>query len=239
MPSTKPHGLSSRTIKEFALGRGATDCKVADLALLHGLQTDPPDLCDGYRRAVSLAIRLSDAVLDAIDKSPTPLYERHYLTVNQQLDFLAHDVATLIQNAGGRALPLPASQILDRDNLTSSLSHKAVAVAAGMGWQGKSLLTIHPEHGPRIRLVSVLTDLPLAVDTPLKNRCGDCTACADACPVGAIRGVNTESHYETREEALRFSRCVTRVTKVNPKLPNVSTLICGVCVRACPYGHRA
>lgn len=226
-------------LKRRAKTWGASLVGIADLARLQGIETEPADLLSGFTRAVSLAVRLSDPVLDQIVDRPTPLYAQHYQKVNALLDELALRVALTIQKAGGRALPLPASQVLDAERLTSYLSHKAVAVAAGVGWQGKSLLLVSPEFGPRVRLVTVLTDANLSPDKPLKNRCGKCSACAEACPARAIRGVNTTSHYSSREEALFFDRCRTKVLEEFPKLPHITGGICGVCVSVCPWGRKA
>jgi epoxyqueuosine reductase QueG len=231
--------LDAAGLKRRARTWGASLVGIADLARLAGIETAPADLLSGFSRAVSLAVRLSDPVLDQIIDRPTPLYSQHYQKVNALLDELALRASLALQKAGGRALPLPASQVLDAERLTSYLSHKAVAVAAGIGWQGKSLLAVSPQFGPRIRLVTVLTDLPLTPDAPLKNRCGGCTACTDACPAGAIRGVNTESHYDSREEALRFDRCREKILNEFVTLPHISGGICGVCVSVCPFGKAA
>lgn len=231
--------MDARKLKRVAASLGADVVGVADTALLAGIETEPKDLLEGFPRAVSLAVRLSDAVMDAITDRPTPLYQAHYERANVLLDQIALGLTQAIQAAGGRALPLPASQVLDHEKLTSYISHKAVAVAAGVGWQGKSLLTVNPRFGPRIRLVSVLTDLPIAPDAPLKNRCGSCDACSTACPAQAIRNVNTERHYESREQALHFERCVSKIMNEHKKLPHISSAICGVCVAACPWGRKA
>lgn len=233
-----PRGLDAFGLKRRARTWGASLVGVADLERLRGIETEPVDLLSGFTRAVSLAVRLSDPVMDGIADRPTPLYAQHYQRVNALLDDLALRVSQALQAAGGRALPLPASQMLDAGRLTSYLSHKAVAVAAGLGWQGKSLLVVTPQHGPRVRLVTVLTDLDLIPDAPLKNRCGKCTACRDACPAQAIRGVGTTSHYASREEALFFDRCRAKVLDEFPKLPHIGAAICGVCVAACPFGRK-
>jgi len=218
---------------------GADVVKVADLDRLRGIETEPAGLFDGYTRAVSIAVRLSNGVMDAIEDRPTPIYQSHYAMVNARLDDLAVRLAGLIMDHGGKALPLPASRTLDRERLVSFVSHKAVAVAAGVGWQGKSLLTVNPDFGPRIRLTTVLTDLPLSPDAPLKNRCGKCDKCAKACPAGAIKNVNTDSHYASRDEALFFSKCADKVQNEFAALPGIGSPICGVCVSVCPWGKKA
>ncbi len=230
--------VTSEELKRFAEQCGADLVRVADLALLEGIDTAPPDLFEGFARAVSMAVRLADGVMDQIVDRPTPLYQQHYLKVNAVLDDLAVRVSQFIQKAGGKALPIPASQLLNKARWTSYVSHKAVAVAAGLGWQGKSLLVVSPKHGPRVRLVTVLTDLPLDADAPIKNRCGKCSSCADACPAQAIKNVNTYRHYSSREEALHFERCVEKVTTEFPKIPFIDSPICGVCIAVCPWGKK-
>jgi epoxyqueuosine reductase QueG len=230
--------LDSSQLKKFARQCGADMVGVADLALLEGIETEPKDLLQGYSKAISIAMVLADGIIDPIVDSPTPLYQQHYLKVNALLDDIALRVSQHLQQARAKTLPIPASQSLDTTNWTSYISHKAVAVAAGLGWQGKSLLVVNPEHGPRIRLVTVLTDAPLDPDKPIKNRCGKCPACSEACPVQAIKNVNTDWHYSDRNEALYFNRCVAKVTQEFTKLPFIENPICGVCIRVCPWGTK-
>lgn len=228
----------TQKLKLEARSWGAHLVGVADLSRLRGIITCPDGLLAGYTCAVSMALHVSDAIVDMIQDVPTPLYHEHYQVVNGMLDVLATRTVFWLQEHGWSALPIPASKTMDTNELLGAVSHKAVAVAAGLGWQGKSLLTVSPQYGPRIRLVSVLTDAPLISDAPLKNRCGECSCCADACPVGAIRNVSTENHYSNREEAIDFERCKQRVMVENMRLPHIEHPICGVCIRACPWGRR-
>jgi epoxyqueuosine reductase QueG len=216
---------------------GADLAGIADVEPLKELKLDPPDLLKSFSRAVSIALKLPQVVFEGISERPTPIYKSVYQTANQILDQIAFRTAMLLQNDGFQGLPIPASQILDHENLYAAISHKAVARMAGLGWQGKNLLLITPHYGSRVRLVTVLTNAPLDVDGPIKNRCGDCTACQDACPAQAIKGVKTESHYKTRNEAMYFSRCVEKVEGEFAKIPEVGVPICGICIKVCPFGR--
>lgn len=230
--------MKSDELKRFALDCGADLVRIADLELLRGIQTEPSDLLEGYTRAVSVAVKLSDGVINPIKDRPTPLYQQHYLRVNVLLDHVALKLAQYIQKRGHNALPIPASQLLNKKEWYSYLSHKAVAIASGIGWQGKSLLVVTREFGPRVRLVTVLTDWELEADHKVKNLCAQCSECADACPVQAIKNVNTDFHYVDRDEALNFDRCVGRVVENSTTIEFVESPICGVCIRACPFGKK-
>lgn len=232
-PSEYTNQIKSRT-----LDWGADLVGVADTEPLNELTVNPPNLLNGFTRAVSLAIQLPVFVFETISDRPTPIYSAIYKTANGILDELAYKTAVALQNEGYRSLPIPASQVLDRENWYAAISHKAVARMAGLGWQGKNLLLITPQFGSRIRLVTVLTDAPLIADTPVKNRCGNCMLCRDSCPAKAIRGVNTVDYYRDREEALHFSRCVEKLTKEYAAQPEIGASICGVCIKVCPFGRE-
>lgn len=194
-------------------------------------------LIDDHAFALSIAVRLDDAVISAITDHPTLEYAEHYRAMNGKLDAIAARVVDFIVAQGFKALAVPASQILDETSLVGAISHKAVARVAGVGWQGKSLLIVHPRFGPRIRLATVLTNMPLVPDKPIKQRCGARAECAKACPAQAIRNVNAQERYDSREQALYFDRCAAQTLKFKG-LPGIGARICGVCVRACPFGGR-
>jgi len=217
---------------------GADLVGIADVESLRELPVNPPDLLHGYTRAVSMAVQLPIAVFETIIDKPTPVYAATYQTANRILDELAFRASVMFQKEGRRGLPVPASQILDRENWSAAISHKAVARIAGLGWQGKNLLLITPQSGARVRLVTVLTNAPLVPDLPIKNRCGNCMVCRDACPAQAIKGVKTKDHYRNRDEALYFGRCVVKLTGEFAKLPDIGTPVCGICINVCPFGNK-
>ncbi len=225
-------------LKETIAGWGADLVGIADVEFLKALETNPRDLLDPFTKAISIAVRLPVSVFEMISDQPTPVYLSIYQTVNRILDEIALKTSNKIQSDGYFSLPIPASQVLDNENWYAAISHKAVARMAGLGWQGKNLLLITPQYGSRVRLVTVLARAPLETDGPIKNRCGKCMLCHDACPVGAIKGINTEDHYKTRNDALYFDKCVEKLTVDFSKLPHIGAPICGICIKVCPFGRK-
>jgi epoxyqueuosine reductase QueG len=170
-------------LKTFARSLGADLIGVADLdPLRKGLPLFPENLIESYCYGLSIGVRLKDEVIEDIEDGPTPEYAQHYRDVNAALDTISAQVVQWVKEKGFRVKAIPAAETVNEISLLGSISHKAVARMAGLGWQGKSLLLINPEYGPRVRLVTVLTDMPLTPDRPIENRCGKCLECVKACP---------------------------------------------------------
>jgi epoxyqueuosine reductase len=211
-------------LKAFALEQGIDLFGVADVTPIRdAFCIEPSQSVAGLLRGVSMALRLSDAVMDNLVDRPTLLYKHHYREANELLDAVALRVAGRIQEWGGRALAIPASQIVDWRRQKAHLSHKKVAVLAGLGWLGRSNLLVTPQYGARVRLVTVLTDIPLKLDRPLDLDCGECRACLDVCPAGAIGETQAAFDHQACFEQVRHFA----------KKENVGYYICGVCVKAC------
>lgn len=203
---------------------GASLFGVADL---HQLERDqvllPSRLIDQLPFGLSIAFHLSDAVLEEIENQPTPLYFHHYQRANILLDTIGLEVTSAIQKLRYQALPIPASQIVDWKRQKGHLSHKQVARLAGLGWMGRNNLLVNQEFGSRIRLVTILTNLPLEKNSPASMNCGSCRACLSVCPAGAIA---------ERQEDFDHLRCHEQL-KTFSKTLHFSHHICGICVKAC------
>jgi epoxyqueuosine reductase QueG len=228
----------TQELKAMAQEAGCDLVGIADLRPFKSERaTVALDLLDRFANAISVAVHLDDAIIDSIEGAPTIAYAQHYRRVNATLDAITVRLAGWIESRGYAAHAIPASQVVDTSNLLGAVSHKEVARLAGIGWQGKSLLIISPQFGPRLRLATVLTDMPLTFDKPLKNSCGSCGKCAQACPAAAIKNVRTKDRYGSREDALYLDRCVEQTLRFKAKT-EIAAQICGVCVRVCPYGQR-
>jgi epoxyqueuosine reductase QueG len=183
----------------------------------------PGRILDQLPLALSIGFHLSEEVIEEIENQPTPLYFHHYQRVNILLDTIGLRITSAIQELGFQALPIPASQIVDWKNQRGHLSHKRVAKLAGLGWIGRNNLLVNERFGSRIRLVTILTNLPLEVDSPTRRDCGSCHACLSVCPAGAI---------SERVEEFDHIRCYEQL-RVFAKTLHFSHNICGVCVKAC------
>lgn len=63
---------------------------------------------------------------------------------------------------------------------------KVWAKKSGLGWVGKHSNLIHPKQGSFFFIAELIVDLELDADGPIKDYCGTCTRCIDACPTDAI-----------------------------------------------------
>jgi len=211
-------------LKEWVLAQGIALFGVAEIRPFRKDFLElSKKLTEAFESGVSMAVRLSDAVLEEIEDRPTQLYFHHYRQANVFLDRVAFGLAHLIQKMGYHALPIPASQIIDWENQKGHLSHKKVAQEAGLGWMGRNNLLVNPIHGACVRLVTVLTDLSLSHDTPLEEGCGECRRCIVVCPAGAIK---------ERQQDFEHLKCFEQLCLFK-KRDHIGQYICGVCVKAC------
>lgn len=113
---------------------------------------------------------------------------------------------------------------------------KAWAKKSGVGWIGKHTNLVHPKAGSFFFLAELIIDLELNEDGPMKDYCGTCTKCIDACPTEAI-----VAPYQ-----LDASKCISYLTieLKDQILPNEfknkmdSWMFgCDVCQDVCPWNR--
>lgn len=69
---------------------------------------------------------------------------------------------------------------------SAPVHERAWAAKSGLGWVGKNSLLLNREMGSFFFLAELIVDLELLPDGPMKDYCGTCTKCMDACPTDAI-----------------------------------------------------
>lgn len=112
---------------------------------------------------------------------------------------------------------------------SADILHIPLAIDAGLGQLGKHGSLICKEYGSNMRIATVLTNLPLAADTPVDiavdDLCIGCKRCTIDCPPDAI----TDSKQMVRgveKWYVDFDKCVPYFTH---------TVGCGICIEVCPW----
>lgn len=193
---------------------------------------------DGMNRGVSVAVALPKEVVRSIQHGPTRSYFESYHRLNAQLDRLVTAGADFLRQKGFRAFAQTTDVVTETEDYRTRLPHKTVATRAGLGWIGKSALLVTPEYGPAVRLSSLLTDAPLDCAEPVvHSQCGNCTACADACPGKAITGELWEPRKD-RETFFHALKCRSAARKLAAETIYEEITLCGQCIFVCPYARR-
>ena len=192
----------------------------------------------GLKYAISIAVRLSDAIINEIKDKPTHTYFHHYRSVNSLIDSITLRTMLLLQEWGYLAVAVPASQTvkIDGENYSGIFPHKTAARLSGLGWIGKNALLITPEYGPRVRLGTVITNMVLPVEERIHaGDCGACNICKNACPSMAIQG---HAWYEgmPRCEIIDVQACSNYMSAMFKGIGRGS--VCGICMRVCPAGNK-
>ncbi|TKJ28639.1 MAG: hypothetical protein CEE40_11230 [Chloroflexi bacterium B3_Chlor] len=229
---------ASRHLRDQVLSWGASLVGFADL---RGVA---PSAFSHWPNGVCIAVALEPMVMSGVLDGPTSEYYQEYQRANRLLNDLAERSADFISSSGHRAEAFPATIVdsfpgeeFDR-TLSVAFQHKTAATRAGLGWIGKSALLVTPEYGPRVRLATVFTDMPLEAGTPVTaGRCGDCRACVRACPAGAIKGQEWRVGLP-RAELVDVVACRAKMKQLLLERVGVEDAVCGVCLAVCPVGVR-
>lgn len=118
---------------------------------------------------------------------------------------------------------------------SAPVMERAWAEKSGLGWIGKHGLLINKGHGSFFFIAELILDLECEYDTPIKDYCGSCTACIDACPTEAILPNKT----------LNASKCISYLTiELKEAIPDDFrgkmdnwAFGCDTCQDVCPWNR--
>ncbi len=241
-------------IKSEALRLGFCDCGISRPEILHddamrlrqwlnsgyhaGMKymennfekrVDPSKLFEGCRSVISV---LLNYFTDRKQDDPgAPVISKYALgpdyhnIVRQKLDDLLDYVKSIFPSAKG-AVYIDTAPLLDR----------AWAARSGLGWIGRNSNLISQEYGSFTFIGTILTDIETDYDEQVKDRCGTCTRCVDACPTSAI----------TVSRTVDARRCISYMTIENRSVINEEfrglfgnrVFGCDICQDVCPWNSK-
>ncbi|ABP66950.1 4Fe-4S ferredoxin, iron-sulfur binding domain protein [Caldicellulosiruptor saccharolyticus DSM 8903] len=223
-----------KELKEMLIKEGASDVGISNIH-----EYLPAEL-KMFKTCITVAVRLSDAIVNEIVDSPTFTYYHHYKAVNNLIDLLTLKGVLFLESKGYFAMSVAASQsVHGKDNgFSGVLSHKIGAVLSGMGFIGKNNLFVHNRFGPRVRLGTILTTYE--PEEKIENhimepQCGQCNLCIISCPAQALRG-STWYFGIDRNEMIDPHACSTYMKEKFKYIGRGQ--VCGICMRVCPYGNE-
>ncbi|MBF0347336.1 MAG: tRNA epoxyqueuosine(34) reductase QueG [Magnetococcales bacterium] len=120
---------------------------------------------------------------------------------------------------------------------TAPIMEKPLAMASGLGWQGKNTLLVSRKWGCWLFLGAYVLPLPLPPDPPATSHCGRCRRCCIVCPTGALEG----------NGGMDARRCIAYLTieSRDPIPRDCRTAMgnrlvgCDDCLRICPWNRFA
>ncbi len=194
-------------------------------------RVDPTKLVPGAKSVISLMYNYHNPAQQEDNTAPKIsqyAYGKDYhFVIKDKLRELYQYISDNISAIEGRVF-VDSAPVMERD----------WARRAGNGWMGKHTLLIHPKAGSYFFLAELIIDLELPPDPPMKDYCGTCTRCIDACPTDAI----DQEGYK-----LDASKCISYLTielreaipeEFNGKMENWM-FGCDICQQVCPWNRFA
>jgi epoxyqueuosine reductase len=193
------------------------------------MRLNPQLLVPGAKSVISLSYNYytENEQLDAeAPKISKYAYGRDYhKVVKKKLKELLNFIQQEIGEVEGRCF-VDSAPVMER----------AWAKKSGLGWIGKNSLLLTKGKGSYFFLAEIILDLELEYDGPVKDYCGSCTKCIDACPTDAI--------YEPYK--VDGSKCISYFTielkdaiptEMKGKMDNWM-FGCDICQQVCPINAR-
>lgn len=204
--------------------------KMAYMANHFDKRLDPTQLVEGAKSVVSLIYNYypQEKLPEAPDSIKVAKYaygKDYHFVIKDKLKLFLESLREEIGEIGGRAF-VDSAPVMERQ----------WAQKAGLGWRGKNSLLLNKHMGSFFFLAELIVDVDLQADPPiLKDYCGTCTRCMDACPTGAI----------VHPEVVDASRCISYLTielkeaipsEFQGKMENWA-FGCDICQDVCPWNR--
>ncbi len=190
---------------------------------------DPSLLVPGAKSVVSLLYNYFPAKELSGGEYKVARYaygDDYHFVIKDKLKTFMEEIRTTIGEVGGRVF-VDSAPVMER----------TWAKKGGLGWVGKNSLLLNREAGSFFFLAELIIDLELEYDGPVKDYCGTCTACMDACPTEAI----------PEPYVVDGSKCISYLTielkgdipaEMNGKFGNW-IFGCDICQEVCPWNRFA
>lgn len=140
---------------------------------------DPTLLVPGAKSVVSLIYNYFPkkelTTPDGLKIAKYAYGEDYHDVVKQKLKQLVEEFQKNVGEVNGRAF-VDSAPVMER----------TWAMKSGLGWIGKNSLLLNRKMGSFFFLAELIVDVAFDYDSPIKDYCGSCTACMDACPTDAI-----------------------------------------------------
>ena len=188
--TASPTRLTAEQVRGWLLEAGADDVGFVSI--------DRPEVADQRdeilrtfprtRTLVSYVCRMNREPILTPDRSVSNL---EFHATGEEVNEVGREIVRTLEDHGVRAMnpamgfPMEMSRYPEKIWI---VSHKPIAVAAGLGQMGIHRNVIHPKFGNFILLGTILVDVEFDTESqPIDyNPCLECKLCVAACPVGAI-----------------------------------------------------
>jgi ferredoxin len=196
-------GLDAAELRLICMEAGADDVGFVaiDRPELDGQRAEILGLYPWTKGLISIVCKMNREPIRSTARSVANLEFHH---TGDRTNEVASAIVRVLEARGIRAVNPSMGFPMEMDRFPGKVwvvSHKPVAVAAGLGKMGIHRNVIHPKFGNFILLATVLVDASISEQGAELdyNPCLECKLCVAACPVGAI---GADGHFD-------FSACFT------------------------------
>ncbi len=199
--ATLPAEISAGKLRQLALDCGAADAGLVEISR-PGLDPQRDELLRNYPWTQTLIACVTRMARGSVQSPPRSVANLEFHRADHEIDDIGAAIVSKLEARGIRAVnPSMGFPMEMGATVPWVVSHKPIAVEAGLGHMGIHRNLIHPKFGNFVLLGTVLTEAVVeSHDAPIDyNPCLECKLCVAACPVGAIGA----------DGSFNFSSCLT------------------------------